>query len=121
MPTDETEALYRALDLLEDAIDGGYRSARPLPDFVQPEPMAKACAARDASTGGSPASANDSLESVAAESARCRKCRLAAGRKRSVPGEGALRPLVLIIGEGPGGEEDATGRPFVGPAGQLLD
>jgi DNA polymerase len=38
-----------------------------------------------------------------------------------VPGEGVEKPLVLVIGEGPGADEDATGRPFVGPAGQLLD
>ena len=58
---------------------------------------------------------------MAADAARCRRCRLAAGRKRSVPGEGSPNPLVLIVGEGPGAEEDATGKPFVGPAGQLLD
>jgi DNA polymerase len=39
----------------------------------------------------------------------------------AVPGEGAERPLVLVVGEGPGQDEDRTGRPFAGPAGQLLD
>ena len=38
-----------------------------------------------------------------------------------MPGEGNLRSDVLLVGEGPGAREDATGRPFVGPAGQLLD
>jgi DNA polymerase len=38
-----------------------------------------------------------------------------------VPGVGVTNPLVLVIGEGPGAEEDARGEPFVGPAGQLLD
>ena len=51
----------------------------------------------------------------------CTRCALHRGRKHAVPGEGAAHPLVLVIGEGPGAEEDATGRPFVGPAGQLLD
>ncbi len=38
-----------------------------------------------------------------------------------MPGEGAERPLVVVIGEGPGAEEDRSGRPFVGRAGQYLD
>ncbi len=37
-----------------------------------------------------------------------------------MPGEGSPLTDVLLVGEGPGGREDATGRPFVGPAGQLL-
>ncbi len=52
----------------------------------------------------------------------CRACGLCRNRTRAVPGEGCLEhPLVLCIGEGPGEQEDLTGRPFVGPAGQLLD
>jgi len=38
-----------------------------------------------------------------------------------VPGEGPARARVVFVGEGPGRQEDATGRPFVGRAGQLLD
>jgi uracil-DNA glycosylase family 4 len=38
-----------------------------------------------------------------------------------VPGEGSVRTRVMVVGEGPGREEDATGRPFVGRAGRLLD
>jgi DNA polymerase len=38
-----------------------------------------------------------------------------------VPGEGAIEPIVFCIGEGPGEEEDRTGHPFVGKAGQYLD
>lgn len=51
----------------------------------------------------------------------CEKCSLAATRTRTVFGEGATGCSVMFIGEGPGAEEDASGRPFVGPAGQLLD
>jgi uracil-DNA glycosylase family 4 len=43
------------------------------------------------------------------------------GRTNAVPGEGNPLSDVLLVGEGPGAREDATGRPFVGPAGQLLD
>ena len=46
---------------------------------------------------------------------------MCAGRTNGVPGEGAARPLVLVVGEGPGRDEDLSGRPFVGPAGRYLD
>jgi DNA polymerase len=50
----------------------------------------------------------------------CQKCRLGKGRKNAVPGEGSLHSEILFIGEGPGRDEDALGRPFVGAAGKLL-
>ncbi len=52
---------------------------------------------------------------------RCRRCRLAGTRKQSVPGEGGMRKSVMFVGEGPGEQEDLSGRPFVGRAGKLLD
>ncbi|MEX0710572.1 MAG: uracil-DNA glycosylase [Chloroflexota bacterium] len=61
------------------------------------------------------------LTAVAAEVSVCTRCPLHAGRTRTVPGEGNPLSDVLLVGEGPGAREDATGRPFVGPAGQLLD
>jgi DNA polymerase len=51
----------------------------------------------------------------------CQKCRLAERRKSVVFGEGNIHADVMFIGEGPGAREDETGRPFVGPAGRLLD
>jgi DNA polymerase len=50
----------------------------------------------------------------------CTRCRLHQGRKHAVPGEGNAHADILLVGEGPGAEEDARGRPFVGKAGQLL-
>ncbi|TVR13075.1 MAG: uracil-DNA glycosylase [Planctomycetota bacterium] len=62
------------------------------------------------------------LERVAELVAACQRCGLcAAGRQHTVPGEGAADARLLFVGEGPGFEEDRSGRPFVGPAGQLLD
>lgn len=52
---------------------------------------------------------------------QCRRCGLCEGRKRAVPGQGVMNPLVMVIGEAPGAEEDASGEPFVGPAGKYLD
>ena len=50
----------------------------------------------------------------------CQKCPLRAGCNRVVPGEGNPCADIMLIGEGPGADEDKTGRPFVGRAGQLL-
>lgn len=52
---------------------------------------------------------------------QCTRCRLSQGRTHTVPGMGVLDPLVMVIGEGPGAEEDKQGFPFVGAAGQFLD
>jgi uracil-DNA glycosylase family 4 len=48
-------------------------------------------------------------------------CDLCPNRTNAVPGEGDPRARLVLVGEGPGATEDATGRPFVGQAGQLLD
>ena len=51
----------------------------------------------------------------------CKKCRLCETRTQTVFGEGDPNAKIFFIGEGPGENEDLTGRPFVGRAGQLLD
>lgn len=63
----------------------------------------------------------DQWEALKAECLQCRKCALAETRTNVVFGEGATDAEVLCIGEGPGEQEDLTGRPFVGRAGKLLD
>ena len=63
----------------------------------------------------------DTLESLALAVETCTDCTLCEGRTRSVPGEGPERPDIMFIGEGPGYHEDQQGRPFVGPAGKLLE
>lgn len=66
-------------------------------------------------------SAAEGLAALSATSRECRKCRLAASRRNFVFGEGNPSADLFVIGEAPGAEEDATGRPFVGRSGQLLD
>jgi DNA polymerase len=61
------------------------------------------------------------LDAVAREVAECRRCKLCEARNRTVPGEGSPTARIVFVGEGPGADEDRTGRPFVGRAGQLLD
>ncbi len=61
-----------------------------------------------------------SLDEIKISLEGCSLCRLSATRKNIVFGEGNPDARILFIGEGPGAVEDDTGRPFVGPAGQLL-
>ncbi len=53
--------------------------------------------------------------------AACRACPLWERATRAVPGEGRRDARVMLVGEQPGDQEDIAGRPFVGPAGRLLD
>ncbi len=61
------------------------------------------------------------LKQLAKEVDTCRKCVLGTTRTNSVPGEGNPHAQIVFVGEGPGADEDAQGRPFVGRSGQLLD
>jgi DNA polymerase len=61
------------------------------------------------------------LEKIDVEEVRsCVRCGLSRGRTQTVFGEGSADAELLFVGEGPGREEDRTGRPFVGRAGELL-
>jgi DNA polymerase len=112
------------LDLYSDYLGSGCKAERGEYAFAD-DPATGAARDSPAAAGqtaaGSPVTTADSLEKIAADVAACRSCGLCKTRKNPVPGEGVPRPLVMVIGEGPGADEDATGRPFVGRAGQLLD
>jgi len=88
------------LDLYEDFVTTGFESAGRMRRSLPPAGV---------------------LRSIADEIGSCTLCRLSRGRRNTVAGEGSVRPLVLVIGEGPGAAEDASGHPFVGPAGNYLD
>lgn len=92
------------LDLSNDFLTSGYRSQIRNYDF-----------------NDDTAKKIDSIEQISSEIKNCRNCKLCEKRKNAVPGEGVLNPVLLVIGEGPGHDEDEQGRPFVGKAGQLLD
>jgi DNA polymerase len=66
------------------------------------------------------ASSVDSLEAVAAEATACKRCALWSTATNCVPGEGSATAQLVCVGEAPGEQEDLSGRPFVGKAGQLL-
>ena len=51
----------------------------------------------------------------------CRRCNLWQRATQAVPGEGPKDARIMLLGEQPGDEEDIRGRPFLGPAGRVLD
>jgi DNA polymerase len=66
-------------------------------------------------------SPNDKLDSLRREAATCRACPLWEHATQTVFGEGPSDAEIILVGEQPGDREDREGRPFVGPAGVLLD
>ena len=67
------------------------------------------------------AGATDSLDRLRWEAASCRACPLWKNATQTVFGEGPSDAEIMLVGEQPGDREDLAGRPFVGPAGLLLD
>lgn len=100
---------------------------------VTPEPAAPVAqtpvTAEPAAAGRAPADAPDPgaadtdlhWQALRQAVARCTKCRLHETRTQSVFGAGPRAARLMVIGEAPGAEEDRTGEPFVGRAGQMLD
>jgi len=64
---------------------------------------------------------SDSLEALKAEADNCRACPLWKNATQTVFGEGPPHAEIMFVGEQPGDKEDLAGKPFVGPAGQMLD
>jgi DNA polymerase len=98
-------------------------AALPTPDVKRLEPDAAALPTPDARRQtpdvSLPLPAAE-LAAVAAQVAACRACGLCQTRTTTVPGEGNPGAELVFVGEGPGADEDAQGRPFVGKAGELL-
>lgn len=62
-----------------------------------------------------------SLRQLAEAEASCTRCPLYRDATHAVPGEGPNRATFMLVGEQPGDKEDLAGKPFVGPAGRMLD
>ncbi|MEX1025636.1 MAG: uracil-DNA glycosylase family protein [Planctomycetota bacterium] len=96
------------------------------PDTPDPSPSGDSAPAPATASGATPASqralaaACSDLASLRAAVAACQACPLAATRTQTVFADGSPTAEVLFVGEAPGAEEDASGVPFVGRAGQLL-
>jgi uracil-DNA glycosylase len=119
MNDEQYRAAWKALDLLEDWLTTGYSRAHP--QLILEKAGTREPAPAGAPVPGAGPDRAGLLAALAEEVASCVKCGLSANRNTTVPGEGAPDPEVLFIGEGPGAEEDRTGRPFVGAAGKYLD
>ncbi len=63
----------------------------------------------------------NSLRELSEREANCRRCPLYRDATQVVPGEGSSRAVLMLVGEQPGDKEDLAGKPFVGPAGRVLD
>jgi DNA polymerase len=63
---------------------------------------------------------DDSMEKIRLDIGDCQRCRLCEARKKIVFGDGNEKSPLVFVGEGPGADEDESGIPFVGRAGQLL-
>lgn len=68
-----------------------------------------------------PSGTYDSIEPIKVHCSNCFRCDLGTTRTNAVVGRGNIKAPIMIIGEGPGQNEDETGLPFVGKAGQLLE
>ncbi|MGC8477864.1 MAG: UdgX family uracil-DNA binding protein, partial [Acetobacteraceae bacterium] len=86
-----------------------FEEPRHRPDAARPFPVVL------------PAGGDAGLAAVAEEATGCTRCALAGPATQTVFGEGPAAPRLMLIGEQAGDQEDIIGRPFVGPAGQLLD
>ncbi|TDE39781.1 uracil-DNA glycosylase [Antarcticimicrobium sediminis] len=117
-----------------DAIGDTPVNRYDLPDKLRPVPKVAAVAAETASPAARPrpkldpvevartaAQAAPTIEALRAAMDGFEHCELKKGARNLVFADGAPGAPVMIIGEAPGREEDREGRPFVGPAGHLLD
>jgi DNA polymerase len=116
--------LRRKLEYYQDlGIRDLYRRSAPPPAA----PVAEAAAAPDPPEAKlveiqlpGLAPQNDTLEKISLDIGDCTRCRLSQGRNKIVFGDGNPATKLVFVGEGPGADEDASGVPFVGRAGQLL-
>lgn len=118
MNAEEKTILARFLDIAGDYLGGGYARNRETRESTDISSLPLAYQVEEEDTADPMA---ETLEDIAAAISNCDACGLCTTRRHTVPGEGVGNPLVMVIGEGPGADEDALGRPFVGRAGQLLD
>jgi DNA polymerase len=115
-----TELGQRELYLEESTADQLFeRLETSVSGAAAPAPATSVPTVREASAGD--VQSGDAFSALRAEVLGCTLCRLAEGRTTVVFGEGDSRADLLVVGEAPGYEEDRSGRPFVGPAGKLLD
>ena len=121
----DKETLYNLLNISQSYLTGFKDDSIQIPNFtddikvsLQTENLNDN---QNFQENNKPVSTGITLEILNEKIKKCDRCGLCRTRKQTVPGVGVSRPLVMVIGEGPGADEDEQGLPFVGKAGQLLD
>jgi uracil-DNA glycosylase len=109
-PMDRDKAIRQHLEL--DHFLTGFALTRTGPDAPSLNASAE---------DPTPSAAAGTLDAVAGRIDACRQCDLGRTRTHAVAGEGHPHARILFVGEAPGTDEDAQGRPFVGAAGRYLD
>jgi uracil-DNA glycosylase family 4 len=97
------------------------RTAKKYPDAVPPPPQETLFGEITPQDEESLPRTGETLEDIWNDIGECMRCPLCQSRTRVVNSEGNPRARLMFVGEAPGADEDATGRPFVGRAGQLLN
>lgn len=96
--------------------------AELIPDLIAgAAERTRAMVAAGGADTSAPPVVGDDLAALRAEAATCQRCQLWQPATQTVFGEGPADAVLMLVGEQPGDSEDLAGRPFVGPAGQLLD
>ena len=104
--------------LLPDLIRAAGQRVRDMAERAPEQPRRRIPAAV---VDAPPPDFDGSIEALARAAQSCRRCELWQPATQVVFGQGPIDAQVMIVGEQPGDQEDLSGRPFVGPAGKLLD
>lgn len=118
------EAFSVTPEFTDDAVETPAVEVSPAIQTAEPVSTEAVTVSETQETIEAPAAEQKSgmtMNELKAKIERCTRCTLARTRNNVVPGMGVENPDVLVIGEGPGEDEDLQGLPFVGKAGVLLD
>ena len=116
--TDDTVVECERSERIETTVATSNNGSSPV---VSIQPSAYSTTGQASADANMSQNSGISLAELNAKVLRCTRCGLARTRNNVVPGMGVEHPDVLVIGEGPGHDEDMQGLPFVGKAGVLLD
>ena len=106
---------------VEGAAEEPSRVEPPLAPTPLPIPASPAAQSLSLFEASAPKHGPETLDGIRTDLGDCQRCKLAAGRKHIVFGQGSPKAQLVFVGEGPGADEDEQGLPFVGRAGQLLN
>lgn len=112
--------------LIKPLIEGATRTASAMianaaTEPHKPQKRLEPSAGKDEGNNMSSKQAGDDIKTLREEAANCRACPLYKDATQTVFGEGPATARIMLVGEQPGDKEDLAGKPFVGPAGQMLD